>query len=134
MEGPETEVEAQEVHDVAVEEGAFEKMAAIVVAEKAVGEIAKDAGDQQRHGSAAQLAWKHAFAMHRVDEGQRGEWDDREEVLGVHCTVAHAEGHAGIRSVMQPEDAGDDFLLGFVEFEMLHDPALGELVEDVQRQ
>lgn len=108
IEGTEAEVKAEEIHHITVEE--------------AVGQVAKDASHQKGHGGAAQNSRKSPLLVHPNDEGQGRERNGPEGVVRILSAVEHAKGHAGIRRVMQPEDAGDDFLLGLMKDKMLHNP------------
>ena len=140
VEGGEAEVEAEEIDDVAVEEGAVEELAGGVLAEETVGEIAKDAADEQGDGEAAHPAGERPFTMQHDDEGQRGERDEGEGVVRIRRAVEHAKSHAGVRSMMQPEDAGDDLPLDAIarriegRGKIRDDPALRDLVGNEERE
>lgn len=140
VEGREAEIEAEEIDDVAVEEGAVEELAGGMLAEKAVREIAKDAADEQGDGEATHPAGECPFTVKHDDEGQRSERDEGEGVVRIRRAVEHAKGHAGVRGMMQPEDAGDDLPLDAIarrikrRGKIRDDPALRDLVGNEQRE
>lgn len=105
-----------------------------MTAEEAICEIAKDARDDQRHGSAAEFAWEHVCPRAPDEEGQRTQRDEGEGVVRILRAIEHAKGHAGVRGLVQPEGAFDHLILSPMQVEVRHDPALRPLIENVERQ
>src|SRR5579862_1333077 len=112
------ETEEQEVDDVSVQ--------------NAVGEVAQDAGDQERQRDPAQLVREGAPRVCDEQRGQREEGDDDEEAVAVRGGE-DAEGGPRIGEIDEIEQIGRDGA-ALVQREVMGDEPLRSLVKQVERQ